>query len=422
MQEDLLNCPSVEKRTFKQKWFTSPAVLDNPPFPIKYILLGISFPIIFVMIEFALDQWTLINYRPWLSGYVVFSFQWLLFISMLIFAVTVCKKHRYWPLFQIKPFSQVQSEFLNSLLLLIPTTLIIGLSIGIAEMLLGETSGISQFRKMASFGFNSWYLVFTLVLGFTVGPVIEEIFFRGYLYNALKSRTSLFIAIILQATIFSVYHQYDFLGSLWVFLFGVVSAILYEKRKNLFAPIFLHCLSNALIMVPALILALQNFHSVSKSWEEARQNPSWLLSTTPAYVERRATGIEQWEYTIDTWGSRGLRKWKMEANAFKAIPIWFPEDRKASAKATLGIVLIYSAYLRDDRRAILVADELIAVYPDQKEQSASAWTRKGWSHYLIKDFEKSREAFQTVLNKYFDYKESVESAEKGLEWLHAIDH
>lgn len=419
---DNQNKSHVEEVSSKEKWFTSPAALDSLPFPSKYIFLGLLIPALIWLFMSLLGQWEFIRYRPWIATPAFFFLQFLFYVSMIVFAVIICKKLLYWPLAHMKSFRQVLSELLKSLLILLPINFIIGaivLTVGaVFDINIKET----HFVQVASFGFNSWQLIILLILGFTITPVIEELFFRGFLYNALKTRTSLSIATIIQAAIFTFYHQYDLLASLTVFLLGIALAIIYEKRKNLLAPIFVHGLSNALIMIPLLVLSFQNLHPVAANWDEAQQNPDWLSSSVPTYVERQANGVEQWEYAIDTWGSRGARKWKMEANAFNAIPLWFPEDNTASAKAKLGIVTIYYQYLRDYRRAILAAEELIASYPYQKEQCASALTKKGWSYYMIKEFKKSREAFQTVINKYYDNQDQVESAQEGLKWLQSIGY
>jgi tetratricopeptide (TPR) repeat protein len=171
-----------------------------------------------------------------------------------------------------------------------------------------------------------------------------------------------------------------------------------------------------------LVVAVGNLHSVAESFEEAAKNPYWLASEPPRYVERKATGNEQWKYAIDTWGSRGTKQWKKEANAFQAVSLWFPDDRTSAAKAKLGLVVIYHYYLRDYRRAIVAARELRHMYPDQGEQCASALSHEGWSYYMLKDFNNSRKAFIEVIKHYFEYAVAMKSAQKGIKWLNSIGH
>ncbi len=98
-------------------------------------------------------------------------------------------------------------------------------------------------------------------------------------------------------------------------------------------------------------------------------------------------------YAISNWGSKGSKEWKKETNAFKAVSLWFPEDREACAKALNGMAAIYFRHLTDYRRGILTARMLEEKYPEQRGQCASALAKMGWSHYMIKEFDKSRKAF-----------------------------
>jgi tetratricopeptide (TPR) repeat protein len=178
---------------------------------------------------------------------------------------------------------------------------------------------------------------------------------------------------------------------------------------------------NALVLIPLLIVALQNIHSPATDWDEARTYPSWFKSSPPVEIERQKDGMQQWKYSIDTWGSKGSKNWKKEANAFNAVCTWFPEDRLPCAKAKLGIVVIYRYYLNDYRRAIIEADRLLSEYPEQKEQCASALAEKGWSYYLLKDFGNSRLAFTKVANEFSEYPDALKLADRGIEGLDFLE-
>jgi membrane protease YdiL (CAAX protease family) len=377
---------------------------------------------LFWLLGAVLGRWDTIKYKPWIAWPIFISINIIFGLSLLGYGVKACKKQEYWPLATFRSPKKVALEFFKSLLILIPIRIVIGLVILIIGALIDIKMTETSFVRFTSYAPNSWVVVFWLALAFAVGPAIEEIFFRGFLYNALKTRSSLAIACIAQALIFSLYHQCDLLQSLWIFLFGVALAIIYEKRRNLLAPYFVHSISNAFFAVPLLVVALGNLHSVANSFEEAAEDPYWLASDPPKYVERKATGNEQWRYAIDTWGSRGTKQWKKEANAFQAVSLWFPDDRTSVAKAKLGLVAIYHHYLRDDRRAIVAARELRNTYSDQGEQCASALTHEGWSYYMLKDFNNSRKAFFEVIEHYSEYDEAMKSAKEGIKWLESIGH
>jgi tetratricopeptide (TPR) repeat protein len=180
-------------------------------------------------------------------------------------------------------------------------------------------------------------------------------------------------------------------------------------------------MKNAFVFFPLLIVALQNIHSPAASWNEAATHPGWFKSYPPAGIEMQKDGMQQWKYAIDTWGSKGSRNWKKEANAFNGVCTWFPDDRLACAKARLGIVTIYLQSLSDYRRAIIEANNLLSEYPEQKEQCAFALVDKGWAYYLLRDFKNSRLAFTKVVNEFREYRDALEPAQKGIAGLDFLE-
>jgi membrane protease YdiL (CAAX protease family) len=403
-------------------WFKPPDVVCERRIHWSYIFFALSILVLYWLLVTVLGQLDTIKYRPWISWPIIVLITIIYGLSLLVYGIKACKKLEYWPLFTFLSPRKVVLEFFKSLLILIPVRIVIGLAILAVGLIINVEMTERSFIRFATYAPNSWIVFCWLLFAFTVGPAIEEIFFRGFLYNALKTRFSLAIACIAQAVIFTLYHRSDLLESLWIFLFGVALAIIYESRRNLLAPYFVHSISNAFFAIPLLLVVVANLHPVAKSFEEAANNPYWLVSSPQKYVEHKATGNEQWKYAIDTWGSKGKKHWKKEANAFQAVSGWFPDDRISSAKAKLGLVAIYRHYLRDYRRAIVAAKELRHKYPDQAEQYASALSHEGWSYYMLREFKNSRKAFIEVVEQHSEFNEAVESAKEGLNWLEAIEH
>lgn len=91
-------------------------------------------------------------------------------------------------------------------------------------------------------------------------PVIEEITMRGFLYNGLKNKFSLWWATILTSIIFAIAHLQ--FGSdaplLWVaaldtFILSLVLVRLREKTGRLWAPIGLHALKNMIAFLSLFV-------------------------------------------------------------------------------------------------------------------------------------------------------------------------
>ncbi|MDX1707211.1 MAG: CPBP family intramembrane glutamic endopeptidase [Desulfobacterales bacterium] len=97
-------------------------------------------------------------------------------------------------------------------------------------------------------------LAFFLV-GVLIGPVAEEIFFRGILYTFFR-RWGVPTAAVLSTLLFVLPHSYAS-GSIMPvtqLIGGLLFAIAYEVEKNLLVPIIIHCLGNLAIFTLALMV------------------------------------------------------------------------------------------------------------------------------------------------------------------------
>jgi membrane protease YdiL (CAAX protease family) len=91
--------------------------------------------------------------------------------------------------------------------------------------------------------FPAWTLGYSLVLACVVGPVVEEIFFRGFFYPALKKYWGAGWAMALTAALFAGVHE-NLFSFVPIFFLGLVLCYLYEQRKSLTAAISLHIVHN----------------------------------------------------------------------------------------------------------------------------------------------------------------------------------
>ena len=89
-----------------------------------------------------------------------------------------------------------------------------------------------------------WMTILMVVL---IGPIVEEAFFRGFLYNALKTRWGKKWAMVLSGVFFALLHA-NWVGFLPIALLGVTLAYVYEVSGTLVASIALHSIHNGLVM------------------------------------------------------------------------------------------------------------------------------------------------------------------------------
>jgi membrane-associated protease RseP (regulator of RpoE activity) len=85
-----------------------------------------------------------------------------------------------------------------------------------------------------------WRTNLWLVLSFTLAPVAEEVFFRGFLQNALGRRMRFGLALAIQVSLFTLIHDYHSLGLAAVAYIGFVLTLLYRWRGTLLTPILTH--------------------------------------------------------------------------------------------------------------------------------------------------------------------------------------
>ncbi|MBE0475668.1 MAG: CPBP family intramembrane metalloprotease [Coriobacteriia bacterium] len=94
----------------------------------------------------------------------------------------------------------------------------------------------------------------TVALVVLVGPLVEEVVFRGVILGAVSSRLGPWPAIVASALLFSVYH---FTAWLLVpsFVLGVACGWLAARRPTLIPAVALHSLYNAVAVAAAFYVA-----------------------------------------------------------------------------------------------------------------------------------------------------------------------
>ena len=93
--------------------------------------------------------------------------------------------------------------------------------------------------------FNEMTIPFYVVLICTgiLGPILEEILFRGIVYNKLKAFNTNMASIIICSILFGIFHL-DIINGIYGFGISFILIYLYEKYNTLYAPILLHIILN----------------------------------------------------------------------------------------------------------------------------------------------------------------------------------
>ena len=77
-----------------------------------------------------------------------------------------------------------------------------------------------------------------------LGPLMEEVVFRGMIYGKLRRAFSFWPAALISAVVFGVFHM-NLVQGIYATLFGVILAYIYEKTQTIWGNVLLHCVFNA---------------------------------------------------------------------------------------------------------------------------------------------------------------------------------
>jgi len=116
-----------------------------------------------------------------------------------------------------------------------------------------EQESVESFRKIDR---PSKILEFVIVAAF-ISPVIEELFFRGFLIAFLKKYTSTWAALVLSAGVFAFVHL-NIGAALPLWFLGMALGLAYEHTGSLLLPIGIHACWN---LVTALAIMLEKVHT-----------------------------------------------------------------------------------------------------------------------------------------------------------------
>jgi membrane protease YdiL (CAAX protease family) len=111
---------------------------------------------------------------------------------------------------------------------------------------------------------QAWVLA---IFGTTLAPLMEELFFRGFLYPALARRTGVAISVFITSLAFSLIHAPQ-LGRAWgpvlvIFLVGLTFTIVRVVTKSVATGFLMHVAYNGTLSI-LLYIATDRFHHLER--------------------------------------------------------------------------------------------------------------------------------------------------------------
>ncbi len=116
--------------------------------------------------------------------------------------------------------------------------------------------------------------VLTFMLAVIVGPLMEELVFRGLLLERLAKKFGLNKAVLTSSVLFGMLHGETLLTAI---IFGIAMCIVYLQTKNLWVPVFIHIANNLFAVIWAA-LEPSSF-SYSEPDDLVEMWPSFLITS-----------------------------------------------------------------------------------------------------------------------------------------------
>ncbi len=112
-----------------------------------------------------------------------------------------------------------------------------------------ETQGEEIAKLFASLESPAWFFF----VGAILAPLVEEIFFRGFLFQGFRQKYGWVSAMLLSSGIFAVAHL-DPVSLIPTFILGSLLAYLYHRSNSVWPGVILHVLVNSFGLCSAYVL------------------------------------------------------------------------------------------------------------------------------------------------------------------------
>ena len=129
--------------------------------------------------------------------------------------------------------------------------------------LLAITSTSAVYQEIADVQYKAPIYLGLILYGLLI-PLVEELVFRGVVYNRAKKSMKYTTAILLSAVSFGVYHQ-NIVQGMYGFLMGCLIAFLYEKFGHFYIAVIVHAISNVVVYLMTFVIASLNL------------KPNWIV-------------------------------------------------------------------------------------------------------------------------------------------------
>lgn len=246
-----------------------PADLGTPvsgfrevPWQRRDLIIGLGVPLLGLVAMVVLRQMP----RDWLTALplvvriLLLVAGVLLYIGMGLFPLWLARRRQPGFTWRWPGLGEFAKELGLAMLLLPGLWIVLGVALRLWSLVSSSQPEHSLVTLSEQMGPHP-VLILLLIVAFTLAPVLEELYFRAFLYNALARTMAIVPAALLQAVIFGLFHPFNVIYVLVITIMGLFLAAVYEWRQTLLAPIFIHGLHNFVAALAAAALMLQAAHA-----------------------------------------------------------------------------------------------------------------------------------------------------------------
>lgn len=162
-----------------------------------------------------------------------------------VYFIALYPKKLSWSEVGVKPFAVKEWKIiiLFSIILMVGAVIIVVLTSFLGNS--WENSKTEAIQQNVTF--------FTVLIAFisaaVISPIYEEIFYRGFLYRWLRTRTGFTGAILISSLIFTIVHIPAYNAMPVNFFSGIIFALAYERTGSIWPSVIIHGLTNGIMVL-----------------------------------------------------------------------------------------------------------------------------------------------------------------------------
>ncbi|MBQ8822153.1 MAG: HAD hydrolase-like protein [Lachnospiraceae bacterium] len=126
---------------------------------------------------------------------------------------------------------------------LVTVAAVVGLNVLLEVM--GVTDKAAAYQNMLADVYSASLPIGLICFGIII-PVVEEILFRGIIYNILRRRAKITVAMIISAFTYGMYFM-NYIQGVYAFVMGCLMVYMYEYFGSFAWPVIVHVLSGCLV-------------------------------------------------------------------------------------------------------------------------------------------------------------------------------